>query len=39
MKTALRDRSLNNQAAGRRQIEKQLSHLHSLTAITSAGVV
>ena len=39
MKTTLRYLSLNAQAAWRRQVEEQLKHLHSLTAINSADVV
>ena len=39
MKTTLRYLSLNAQAAWRRQVEEQLKHLHSLTAINSADVI
>ena len=39
MKTTLRYLSLNAQATWHRQVEAQLRHLHSLTAITSAEVV
>jgi ribosome-associated translation inhibitor RaiA len=39
MKTTLRYLSLNAQVAWHRQVEEQLKHLHSLTAITSADVV
>jgi ribosome-associated translation inhibitor RaiA len=39
MKTTLRYLSLNAQATWPRQVEEQLKHLHSLTAITSADVV
>jgi ribosome-associated translation inhibitor RaiA len=39
MKTTLRYLSLNAQAAWHRQVEEQLKHLHSLTAINSADVV
>src|SRR6266511_3228651 len=39
MKTTLRYVSLNAQAAWHRQVEEQLKHLHSLTAITAAEVV
>jgi ribosome-associated translation inhibitor RaiA len=39
MKTILRYLSLNAQATWHRQVEEQLKHLHSLTAITSAEVV
>ena len=39
MKTTLRYLSLNAQAAWHRQVEEQLKHLHSLTAITTAEVV
>ena len=39
MKTTLRYLSLNAQATWHRQVEEQLKHLHSLTAITSADVV
>jgi len=39
MKTTLRYRSLNAQAAWHRRVDEQLKHLHSLTAITSANVV
>jgi ribosome-associated translation inhibitor RaiA len=39
MKTAVRYLSLNAQATWHRQVEEQLKHLHSLTAITSADVV
>jgi ribosome-associated translation inhibitor RaiA len=39
MKTTFRYRSLNAQATWHRQVEEQLKHLHSLTAITSADVV
>jgi ribosome-associated translation inhibitor RaiA len=39
MKTTLRYLSLNAQATWHRQVEVQLKHLHSLTAITSADVV
>jgi ribosome-associated translation inhibitor RaiA len=39
MRTTLRYLSLNAQAAWHRQVEEQLKHLHSLTAITSADVV
>ena len=39
MKTTLRYLSLNAQAAWHRQVEEQLRHLHSLTAITAADVV
>jgi ribosome-associated translation inhibitor RaiA len=39
MKTILRYLSLNAQATWHRQVEEQLKHLHSLTAITSADVV
>ena len=39
MKTSLRYLSLNAQATWHRQVEEQLKHLHSLTAITSADVV
>ena len=38
MKTTLRYRSLNAQAAWHRQVVKQLEHLHGLTAITAADV-
>ncbi len=39
MKTTFRYLSLNAQAIWHRQVEKQLKHLQSLTAITSADVV
>lgn len=39
MKTTLRYLSLNAQATWHRQVEEQLKHLQSLTAITSAAVV
>jgi len=39
MKTTLRYLSLNSQATWHRQVEEQLKHLHSLTAITAAEVV
>ena len=39
MKTTLRYLSLNAQATWHRQVEEQLKHLHSLTAITAADVV
>ena len=39
MKTTLCYLSLNAQATWHRQVEKQLKHLHSLTAITAAEVV
>jgi ribosome-associated translation inhibitor RaiA len=39
MKTTLRYRSLNAQAAWHRQVEEQLKHLHDLTPISSADVV
>ena len=39
MKTTLRDLSLNAQATWHRQVEEQLKHLHSLSAITAAEVV
>ena len=39
MKTAVRYLSLNAQATWHRQVEEQLKHLLSLTAITSAEVV
>jgi hypothetical protein len=39
MKTTLRFLSLNAQPAWHRQVEEQLKHLHSLTAITAAEVV
>ena len=39
MKTTLRYLSLNAQATWHRQVEEQLKHLHSLTAITAAEVV
>jgi len=39
VKTTLRYLSLNAQATWHRQVEEQLKHLHSLTAITSADVV
>jgi ribosome-associated translation inhibitor RaiA len=39
MKTILRYLSLNAQPTWHRQVEAQLKHLHSLTAITSADVV
>ena len=39
MKTTLRFLSLNDQASWHRQVEEQLNHLHSLTAITAAEVV
>jgi ribosome-associated translation inhibitor RaiA len=39
MKTTLRYLSLNAQVTWHRQVEEQLKHLHSLTAITSAEVV
>jgi ribosome-associated translation inhibitor RaiA len=39
MKTTLRYLSLNAQVAWHRQVQEQLTHLHSLTAITSADVV
>lgn len=39
MKTTLRYLSLNAQATWHRQVEEQLQHLHSLTAITSAEVI
>jgi ribosome-associated translation inhibitor RaiA len=39
MKTTLRYLSLNAQATWHRQVEKQLKHLHGLTAITAAEVV
>jgi ribosome-associated translation inhibitor RaiA len=39
MKTSFRYISLNAQATWHRQVEEQLKHLHSLTAITSADVV
>jgi len=39
MKTTFRYLSLNAQATWHRQVEEQLKHLHSLTAITSADVV
>jgi ribosome-associated translation inhibitor RaiA len=38
MKTTLRYLSVNAQVAWHRQVEKQLAHLHSLTAITAADV-
>ena len=39
MKTVLRYLRLNARATWHRQVEEQLQHLHSLTAITSADVV
>lgn len=39
MKTTLRYLNLNAQATWHRQVEEQLKHLHSLTAITAAEVV
>ena len=39
MKTTFRSLGLNTQATWHRQVEEQLKHLHSLTAITSADVV
>ena len=39
MKTTLRYLSLNAQATWHRQVDEQLKHLHSLTAITAAEVV
>lgn len=39
MKTTLRYLSLNAQDTWHRQVEEQLKHLHSLTAITAAEVV
>ena len=39
MKTTLRYLSLNAKALWHRQVDKQLKHLHSLTAITAAEVV
>ena len=39
MKTTVRYLSLNAQATWHRQVEEQLKHLHSLTAITAAEVV
>jgi len=39
MKTTLRYLGLNAQAAWHRQVEEQLKHLHSLTAISAAEVV
>src|SRR5512135_314159 len=39
MKTTLRYLSLKAQATWHRQVEVQLQHLHSLTAITAAEVV
>jgi ribosome-associated translation inhibitor RaiA len=39
MKTTLRYLTLNAQATWHRQVEAQLKHLHSLTAITAAEVV
>jgi len=39
MKTTFRYLSLNAQATWHRQVEEQLKHLHSLTAITAAEVV
>src|SRR5438034_8237083 len=39
MKTTLRYLTLNAQAAWHRQVEEQLKHLHSLTAISAAEVV
>ena len=39
MKTTLRYLSLNAQATWSRQVDEQLKHLHSLTAITAAEVV
>ena len=39
MKTTLRYLSLNAQTTWHRQVEAQLKHLHSLTAITAAEVV
>ena len=39
MKTTLRYLSLNAQAAWHRQVEEQLKHLDTLTAITAAEVV
>jgi ribosome-associated translation inhibitor RaiA len=39
MKTTLRYLSLNAQATWHRQVEEQLKHLHTLTAITTAEVV
>jgi len=39
METTFRYLSLNAQAKWHRQVEEQLKHLHSLTAITSADVV
>lgn len=39
MKTTLHYLSVNAQAAWRRQVEEQLKHLHTLTAINSADVV
>ncbi len=39
MKTTLRYLSLNAQATWHRQVEEQLKHLHSLTAINAAEVV
>ena len=39
MKTTLRYLSLNSQATWHRQVEEQLKHLHSLTAISAAEVV
>ena len=39
MKTTLRYLSLKAQATWHRQVEEQLKHLHSLTAITAAEVV
>src|SRR6266700_2144313 len=39
MRTTLRYLSLNAQATWHRQVDEQLKHLHSLTAITAAEVV
>jgi ribosome-associated translation inhibitor RaiA len=39
MKTTCRYLNLNAQAAWHRQVEEQLKHLHSLTAITAAEVI
>jgi ribosome-associated translation inhibitor RaiA len=39
MKTTLRYLNLNAQATWHRQVNEQLEHLHSLTAITAAEVV
>ena len=39
MKTTLRYLNLNAKATWRRQVEEQLKHLHSLTAISAAEVV